>query len=326
MYFCNNWHLLDMQGPVKYLLSSLLLLVLAWPAAAQDGDNRNGKRSKKLQAMLEWQAEQEKQEAYKKVVEDAHRLFQKDQYQAAQNRYREALEIVPDDQVAIAKITDIQLVMDSIAALTNQPITASSSNSVESSVAATPATPTPPPTPEPVELVASISVPDRAVQAKEAMEDAEPAPPRPPKSLEELLKNLPIRRPDITGMATSTPPEPKAVAKAEVEVEPTPAPKPKPKPVTRKPKATKPAAPTLETMDKSSPEFQSALAAKYAGGWTVEEVNENGKRIVRKVYVADNKGTEYLQVRHQWGGLYHFRNGTPITEDLWQTETAGANK
>ena len=245
MYFCNNWHLLDMQGPVKYLLSSLLLLVLAWPAAAQDGDNRNGKRSKKLQAMLEWQAEQEKQEAYKKVVEDAHRLFQQDQYQAAQNRYREALEIVPDDQVAIAKITDIQLVMDSIAALTNQPITASSSNSV---------------------------------------------------------------------------------AKAEVEVEPTPAPKPKPKPVTRKPKATKPAAPTLETMDKSSPEFQSALAAKYAGGWTVEEVNENGKRIVRKVYVADNKGTEYLQVRHQWGGLYHFRNGTPITEDLWQTETAGANK
>lgn len=304
-----------MQKRFQTFLLLLIGIMLACPAMAQGDDSKSKKRSKKLQAMMEWQEQQEKQEAYDKVVDDAHRLFQMDRYQQAQGRYRDALEIFPDDQVATAKITDIQLVMDSLANLGQplEPLTTSTEYTIQE-------TETPSPTHD---LVGSIIVPAKPATNK-AIEEAEPAPPRPPKTLEELLRNLPIRRPDITGLAETTPVEPKPEPAAEPVPEPTPTPAPKPTPTLVKAKPVPSPPKTLETMDKSTPEFQAELARMYNAGWTVEERTEGSKHMVRKVYVENNKGTEYLRVKHAWGGLYFFRNGTPVTQAIWQTETAGA--
>lgn len=295
----------------KYLLVTALLGAMALSGIAQEKD-KEPKRSKKLQAMMEWQEQQRKQEEYDKVVQEAHRLFQQDRYKEAQNRYRDALDIVPNDQRAIAKITDIQLVMDSIAS--------ASAGRSTTTLAVEPAEP--PPTPEPPAVEAPVA-------QHTPIEEVEPAPPRPPKSLEELLKNLPIRRPDITGLPENTAPA-QPIAEAapapatELEAEPKPEPTPAPKPRVEV-RPTKP--PVLEpAVDKSSPEFAAELAQTYPTGWTVEETTEGGKTVLRKIYVAENQGTEYMRVRHNWGGVYYFRNGTPITRDLFDTETAEADQ
>lgn len=72
---------------------------------------------------------------------------------------------------------------------------------------------------------------------------------------------------------------------------------------------------------KKSTGFMSDLAKKYPQGLT-EELSEDGsKKITRRVIVNGNIGVEYKKIKHNWGGEYYFKNGSPINEYIWQKET-----
>ena len=72
-------------------------------------------------------------------------------------------------------------------------------------------------------------------------------------------------------------------------------------------------------MDKTA--FQNELGKAYPEGVTEEEKKGHRKVITRKVVVKSGNGTEYFKVRHDWGGVYYFKNGESITPYLFQYGT-----
>jgi len=269
---------------------SLMVMVCLLLGFNAFGQEKEKKLSKKQQAMVDWYASEEKREKYEKAMLEAHALFQDKQYQQAQTRYQEALTIQPGDQQATAKITDIQVIMDSIAAagvsptVVQEPVVEAESEVVVA------------PTPEPVPAV-SLNESIAQETPEEPLPEAQPEAPE-----------TPIVEEEVAPLQAAPQPKPKPAA----------APKP-PKRTAPKPNMDKPA------VDKSSPEFQMALAKEFPEGWTEESFREGTKSVNRRIFVAKGKGIEYLKVVHDWGGIYHFRNGTPITADLWKEETAEVN-
>lgn len=77
----------------------------------------------------------------------------------------------------------------------------------------------------------------------------------------------------------------------------------------------------IDKMDKKSPEFQSKLATMYPQGKTVNKSSKGNKTITQVIIVEGNKGTEYQQIKYNWGGIYFFRNGDPISKLIWDKET-----
>lgn len=67
--------------------------------------------------------------------------------------------------------------------------------------------------------------------------------------------------------------------------------------------------------------FSMELARKYPQGLTENEYVEGNKKIMQRIIVQGNKGVEYKRITHNWGGVYYFRNGEPISQFSWNKET-----
>ncbi len=84
-------------------MCALLLLVFHFNGLSQ--------RKKKNPYEDYWE-QQEKQEKFDKVAKEAHILFQDKKFEQAKIKYQNALNIIPTDQRAIAKIRDINLLLE----------------------------------------------------------------------------------------------------------------------------------------------------------------------------------------------------------------------
>jgi len=67
--------------------------------------------------------------------------------------------------------------------------------------------------------------------------------------------------------------------------------------------------------------YQSELRTKYPNGVTEEEFTDNGKTILRRVVIKDDFAGVYTKVSHNWGGIYCFKDNTPITESTFENES-----
>ncbi|MDF2436575.1 MAG: Tetratricopeptide 1 repeat-containing protein [Bacteroidota bacterium] len=67
--------------------------------------------------------------------------------------------------------------------------------------------------------------------------------------------------------------------------------------------------------------FKNDLAKKYPLGVTEEKVKEGNNNITRRIVVTGNKGVLYIKKETSFGTVYYFKDGAPITEQLWDKET-----
>jgi hypothetical protein len=67
--------------------------------------------------------------------------------------------------------------------------------------------------------------------------------------------------------------------------------------------------------------FKNELAKKYPLGVTEEKVKEGNNNITRRIVVTGNKGVLYTKKETSFGTVYYFKDGAPITEQLWDKET-----
>ncbi len=72
---------------------------------------------------------------------------------------------------------------------------------------------------------------------------------------------------------------------------------------------------------KTKEEFLQALAKLYPQGITEEIYMEGNAKITRRIVVDGNSGNEYKFTEHLWGGRFWFKNGTPVNESVWNSET-----
>ncbi len=77
----------------------------------------------------------------------------------------------------------------------------------------------------------------------------------------------------------------------------------------------------LDKMDKKSSAFQSKLASLYPEGKTVRKSSKGNKAITQVIVVSEGRGIEYQQIKYNWGGVYYFKNGDPITKLIFEKET-----
>ncbi len=77
----------------------------------------------------------------------------------------------------------------------------------------------------------------------------------------------------------------------------------------------------LDKMDKKSSDFHSKLAELYPEGKTVKTEKKGNKEVTRVIIVSGSKGTEYQKIKYNWGGVYFFKNGDPITPLIFEKET-----
>jgi hypothetical protein len=67
--------------------------------------------------------------------------------------------------------------------------------------------------------------------------------------------------------------------------------------------------------------FKNELAKKYPLGVTEEKVKEGNNNITRRIVVIGNKGVLYTKKETNFGTVYYFKDGAPITEQMWNKET-----
>ncbi|HSH66608.1 MAG TPA: carboxypeptidase regulatory-like domain-containing protein [Bacteroidia bacterium] len=67
--------------------------------------------------------------------------------------------------------------------------------------------------------------------------------------------------------------------------------------------------------------YKNDLAKKYPQGVTEEIEKENNSRIIKRIVVDGNKGTLYIKRETGFGQSYYFKDGTPITEQEFKTNT-----
>jgi hypothetical protein len=80
-------------------------------------------------------------------------------------------------------------------------------------------------------------------------------------------------------------------------------------------------APEPERPFKNSDNYKQYLATIYKQGWTEEKHEEGSRKIVKRVFVKGNVGTEYLKVTHAYGAVFYFMNGDSISKSSWISET-----
>ena len=76
------------------------------------------------------------------------------------------------------------------------------------------------------------------------------------------------------------------------------------------------------TVEKNSEEFRTELANQYEDGLTEEKYRKGSREITKRILVTNGLGDEYLKVKHDWGGLFYFKNGAPISMFTWDKETS----
>jgi hypothetical protein len=77
----------------------------------------------------------------------------------------------------------------------------------------------------------------------------------------------------------------------------------------------------IETEIANADLFKNELAKKYPLGVTEEKVKEGSNNITRRIVVIGNKGVLYTKKETNFGTVYYFKDGSPITEQEWNKET-----
>jgi hypothetical protein len=67
--------------------------------------------------------------------------------------------------------------------------------------------------------------------------------------------------------------------------------------------------------------FKNDLAKKYPVGVTEEKAKEGNNMITKRIVVTGNKGVLYMKKETSFGTVYYFKDGAPITEQMWDKET-----
>ena len=62
--------------------------------------------------------------------------------------------------------------------------------------------------------------------------------------------------------------------------------------------------------DKIDPNGDTEIAKEYPDGVTEEVYMQGKKEITERVVVKNGKGNIYSKIKHPWGGVYYFKNGT----------------
>lgn len=217
--------------------------------------------------------QQEKQEQFDLIAKEAHLLFQNKKFEKAKVKYQEALKIIPKDQRAIAKVRDINLLLEKQRqanlekkdTTTNQP-KAEIQNEV----------------PDTLTLFLSK-----------------------PKSSEKTKRDTAPKVKSATPKNTGIPPSKneKIATQKSVTHKKTPSKKETPKPY------------------KNTENYRKYLATLYPQGWTEEKYKEGNKEITKRVFVNEKYGEEYLLVKHHYGAVYYFKNGSSISYATWVAET-----
>jgi hypothetical protein len=218
--------------------------------------------------------QQEKQEQFDKVAKEAHLLFQDKKFTQAKNRYQAALNIIPTDQRVIAKIRDINLLLEKRKQSKIQETVEIEDHSDTIHQQELPDTLT----------LYLIETKSPEVQTEDTFPGSVPA------TTIELIEKPVIKTPKVA---------PKK-----------PVPK---KAIQPKTKNTKPT--------KNTENYRKHLATKYKSGWTEEKYNEGKKEIIKRVFVQEKYGEEYLMVKHHYGAVYYFKNGASISYATWIAET-----
>lgn len=63
------------------------------------------------------------------------------------------------------------------------------------------------------------------------------------------------------------------------------------------------------------------LAREHPQGVTEETYQENEAYVIKRIVVEGDDYNEYLKIYYKWGGIYYKKNGEPITETIWNSET-----
>ncbi|MFO8235839.1 MAG: hypothetical protein R6U04_10600 [Bacteroidales bacterium] len=72
-------------------------------------------------------------------------------------------------------------------------------------------------------------------------------------------------------------------------------------------------------------EYLNELVEEYPEGVTVENYEFDRRSVKRVIVNYDDKATEYRKVKHSWGGTYYFRNGSSISQAVFNVETKERN-
>lgn len=73
--------------------------------------------------------------------------------------------------------------------------------------------------------------------------------------------------------------------------------------------------------EEKKKQLQSELRNKYPSGVTEEEYTEGTKTILRRIVIRDDYAGIYTKVTHNWGGIYFFKDSSPITETMFENES-----
>ena len=258
---------------LKLILGCLILLMVV----SIDGF---GQRKKKNPYEGYWE-QQEKQEQFDKIAKEALVLFQAKNYENAKNKYSAALKIIPTDQRVIAKIRDIDLLIEKQ---------------------------------KHAQMQQQSFTPEHTIEESKEEEEEEV-----PDTLT-LYLNTPIQTEaettdtsDALAPVINSKPTDKPVEKVPEIV-------PK-KPVAKK--VTTPPTPKKENPKpyKNTDNYRKYLATIYKAGWTEEKYTEGKKEIIKRVFVQEKYGEEYLSVKHHYGAVYYFKNGASISYATWVAET-----
>ncbi len=77
----------------------------------------------------------------------------------------------------------------------------------------------------------------------------------------------------------------------------------------------------IDAMIANAELFKNDLAKKYPVGVTEEVVKEGNSKVTRRIVVTGFKGVLYEKKETSFGTVYYFKDGNPITEQIFNTET-----
>ncbi|MEM9022825.1 MAG: hypothetical protein AAGB22_03740 [Bacteroidota bacterium] len=281
-----------------------ILLILMLVSVAQAQPPVSKRMQKKVDAWLRAEAEEA---AYKDALNKADSLFRLKYYLASISAYEQAMEIRKKDAFSTAKINDLKILLEAgkITDITPE------------HMGGAPSQPAQPQQPvlqhEPKrDTMAETAAITRTAITSPAVAPAVPvAPevvpeagkPKPePSSIPDTVK--PKSLPNI-------PVQPKAAPKDVPKPAPRTAPKPQPKLAASRKASAKPA-------NEERPPVETKT---YDNGMTEEITRLKTKTITIRTVKKDGQTHVYKKIRHNWGGLYFFKDEFSISSRLWLEET-----
>jgi hypothetical protein len=296
------------------ILSLALMTVLPWTLEAQTGFATLPAREKTRLAQQEELASESDME-FQKIMSNGMNHFEANRFKEAIEAFSEAEKKRPLNVYPPVMIEDVKLAMD----LYVEPEPEMKAEEK------------PEPEPETPQMTADERV---AIMYEKEMAKVRQGTPPPPKEKDpdkEPLKNE-VKR-DAEGLVifegeggevkAEAVAEPSKVEKTKEEVtkESKPIVSPEVEVETKKEIPVKETVkPELEPV-KVDKKLQERLASEYKDGITETTFKEGNKDIVQRIVVKDGLGNEYRMVKHPWGGVFYFKNGTSITERVWEEET-----